>query len=78
MNCCFMVITTCNYNTFNILNTYKRLFNYNHRTRFNTRTLKQTNLIVIDETSMMTSIILCAFEQQLKKLLTPSILFWFY
>jgi len=66
MNCCFMVITTCNYNTFNISNTYKRILNYNHKTKFNTTTLKQKNLIVIDEKSMMTSIILCAFEQHLK------------
>jgi hypothetical protein len=61
-----MVITTCNYNTFNISNTYKRISNYIHRIRFNTGTLKQTNLIKIDETSMLTSIILCAFKQHLQ------------
>ncbi len=31
------------------------------------KTIKQANLIVIDEMSMMTSIILCAIEQHLKQ-----------
>jgi hypothetical protein len=62
-----MIIIICIYYTFNVENPIRGYLTRIIKLNTKLETIKQANLIVIDEMSMMTNIILCVIEQCLKQ-----------